>query len=260
MTDRDQYQPKGVSVSTTEQYIIKRSAVPQLPSYVEYREHLRFDFFYSCAYCTLSEFEAQGIRFTIDHYEPQSERPDLENEYSNLFYACDECNRLKSDLSPPDTARAAGYRFFRSDEDIYPDHFHSDNFRVKPMTNVGDFTVEALELNRQSLRRLREIRDRLQKSDDFISHGVLALRHYKIDQLPKDIRARALKAIGQMDHVVEEIAESIDLVLKQAAKSPLIDDDPEKSETRVHRSQKLSTWQGMHPGIWRGRRKKQATR
>jgi hypothetical protein len=45
----------------------------------------RNDFFYSCAYCTMSEAEAQATRFTVDHYEPKNAQPDLINAYDNLM-------------------------------------------------------------------------------------------------------------------------------------------------------------------------------
>ena len=80
---------------------VKRSAVGPVRSHREYLQILRKDFYYSCAYCTLTEFEAQGYSFEVDHYEPQSARPELVNVYENLMYSCECCNRNKSDLDPP---------------------------------------------------------------------------------------------------------------------------------------------------------------
>jgi 5-methylcytosine-specific restriction endonuclease McrA len=71
----------------------------------------------------MSESEAMAIRFTIDHYEPQKARPDLVDDYTNLMYACDECNLRKGDRYPPPAARATGMRFFRPDEDVHSDQF-----------------------------------------------------------------------------------------------------------------------------------------
>src|SRR4051794_36398673 len=103
--------------------LIVRSQQPQLENYQDYRPALRQDFFHSCAYCTMTEAEAQAVRFTIDHYEPQKARPDLVNVYANLMYACDECNSRKGDRCPPESARKDGYRFFCADLDEFLDHF-----------------------------------------------------------------------------------------------------------------------------------------
>lgn len=223
--------------------------------YLEYRTYLRHDFFYSCGYCTLSEFEAQGLRFTIDHYEPKSNSPELEHDYDNLIYACDECNTYKGDMCPPQQARESGYRFFRPDQDAFPDHFVPTQYRINHLTKVGEFTIEMLELNRGSLRRLRELRERLHKVDDFVSKGIFFLRRYKIDHLPKEIRGRALRAISNADHLVDKAADDIDRLLRNAAKSPLLDEDLSKQDRRAEKADKLSVWQGLHPGKWRGRGK-----
>src|SRR5258708_31234823 len=121
--------------------LVVRSVVPSVTNYSDYKPNLRHDFFHSCAYCTMSEAEAQAIRFTIDHYEPRNARPDLLLDYSNLMYCCDECNLRKGDRSPPASARTADYRFFRPDGDEYDDHFEPSGIRIKPKTNVGDYSI-----------------------------------------------------------------------------------------------------------------------
>jgi HNH endonuclease len=102
------------------------------------------------------EAEAAAVRFTIDHYEPTSARPDLENEYNNLMYACDPCNTRKGDRYPPLAARAEGVRFFRPDEDVHSDHFELTGVRLKGKSKTGEYTVVALDLNRYMLNKLRE--------------------------------------------------------------------------------------------------------
>ena len=63
-------------------------------------EHQRYDHWYSCAYCTITEAEAQAVGFEIDHYEPVALRPDLECEDENLNYSCEVCKGRKSDYWP----------------------------------------------------------------------------------------------------------------------------------------------------------------
>ena len=235
--------------------LIERSTVPLGLSYDEYREQLRYDFFYSCAYCTMFETEAHAIRFTIDHYEPQNARQDLRDEYTNLMWACDVCNTMKGDRCPPQSARAAGYRFFRPDEDVRGHHFRSSGIRVEPKTNVGYFTIEAVELNRESLLRLRRIRQQLYDIAPLVDGGVLSLRKFPIDRIPPGIRGRAVAAINRMQRVASKFESDIDGLLRDFARSALIDPDtsPDAEKKTKERLAKLNELQGLFPGRWRAR-------
>lgn len=235
--------------------LVSRSDVPGNLEYPEYREFLRYDFFYSCAYCTMSESEAQAIRFAIDHYEPRKARPELEHQYDNLMYSCDPCNERKGDRCPPVTARADGYRFFRPDQDVFGDHFALKGIRLEPKTNVGMYSVEALDLNREGLRRLRDIRARITKCDRLVAAGILALRNFPLDQLPKSVKGKASRAIKQARNMETTLVTSIDALLRKHAHSELIDPD-KNSETRAkERSAKLAGLQALYGGRWRAPRK-----
>jgi 5-methylcytosine-specific restriction endonuclease McrA len=235
---------------------VDRSIVESGLPYSGYRQILREDFFYSCGYCTLTEFEAQGLSFQIDHYEPQTSRPDLANDYQNLMYSCDECNRLKLDVDPPPAAKEAGQRFYRPDGDVWDHHFSSSGQRVDSRSNVGEFSIEGLDLNRQSLRRLRDIRRRLVDCDDHIAKGILGLRRFRIDQLPATVRARAVAAINNLTSGAETMSDRVDRVLKDGARSPLLDPDDEKADRKASRDENLSRLKGLYPGRWRGREHK----
>jgi 5-methylcytosine-specific restriction endonuclease McrA len=105
--------------------IVVRSEVGPVRHYREYREVLRHDFWYACAYCSMAEIESRGIAFEIEHYEPAGD-PKLEHAYHNLMWACAECNDLKTDWTPPAEARAQGLRFIRPDHDDPRDHLELD--------------------------------------------------------------------------------------------------------------------------------------
>jgi 5-methylcytosine-specific restriction endonuclease McrA len=240
--------------------LVNRTNVPSGLHYRDYRKYLRYDFFFTCAYCSISEAEAQAIRFTIDHYEPRAARDDLEHEYSNLMYACDECNQRKGDRSPPPNARADGYRFYRPDEDFFNDHFKQHGVRVEPKSHTGEYSIEALDLNRLSLRRLRELRQRLTECHKFVAEGVLALREFSIDRLPKNIKVSALNAIRNATKIAEDLENEIDSILRDYARSSLIDDDPEQKDRAIERTVKLKQLEALHPGTWRAPRKKRKGR
>ncbi len=246
-----------VAASRSEQMgLVVRSTVPANLEYGEYKPFLRVDFWHSCAYCTMTEAEARAIRFTIDHYEPREARKELVNEYSNLMYSCDECNRRKGDRYPPVEAREQGYRFFRPDQDIRSEHFERNEIYIREKSNVGYFTIQALDLNRANLKRLRELRARLIECDEYIVEGITALRAFPADTLPKSIRTTALEKIKKAMNVAEDLGAAIDSVLRDFAKSPLVDPDGDAEQRAKERAKQLQELEAMYPGSWRAPRKR----
>ena len=240
--------------------LVVRTVVGVETDYTRYRPYLRKDFCYSCAYCTLTEVEASGIRFTIDHYEPQWQRPELVNEYSNLMYACGECNLRKLDLTPPPEARAAGLRFYRPDTDSIKENFEieylSNGWNLKGRTIVGDFTVEYLDLNRQWLRRLRDLRQQLGECDRFTAYGVGALKNFPIDRLPHHVKGKAKAAIQGVIGAVAAIEAQLESMIEDLARSPLLDEDPDVQERAKERAKKMIGHRAIYPGTWRAPRGK----
>lgn len=242
-------------VSRQEVEVVVRSPVEPNRPYAEYRNVLRFDFFHSCAYCTITEDEARGIRFTIDHYEPQSTRPDLKNDYSNLMWCCGRCNELKSDFSPPNVARTDGNRYFRPDTDRFSDHFMLGDLLLQHLSRTGWFTIEVLDLNRQVLQKIRSMRKRIYECDIAVAEGLKALRSFGIDQLPKHIRASAVKVIEQVQDKHVGAIGLIDHILRDHMRSPLLDDDFDAKARLGERAKKMSGLKSMYAGDWRSSRK-----
>lgn len=233
--------------------VVRSENVPALENYNEYKHYLRFDFLHSCAYCTVAEAEAGAVRFTIDHYEPKSARPDLKDAYSNLMWSCDECNIRKGDLTPPPKARDEGIRFFRADEDIASEHYELVDVRLKHLTRIGEFTIDFVDLNRLALRRLRDLRNRLLECDRYVQEGVFALRRAHIDRLPQKLKGRVSRSIAQAQQMGDRIANDIDDLLRSFAKSDMIDPDPESEQRMIDRKKRLREHQSLQPGKWRGR-------
>lgn len=230
---------------------VTRSIVPAGKKYPEYKKQLRRDFLFSCAYCTMTEAEAQAIRFTIDHYEPKSARPDLENEYTNLMYACDQCNTLKG----PRRAINADRRFFRADEDIRKDHFEIAGDWVEGITEAGRFTAAAVDLNRPTLMHIRELRRRLFDSDEYVNEGIAALLSFPIDRLQPEDRAQALIAVNKALELARIVFDSLDDALLYHAQSRALGDDDDLTAEEIERKKnRLRELDGIHPGAWRGRK------
>ena len=169
------------------------------------------------------------------------------------MYCCSQCNVRKGDLAPPAGAIAKGLRFYRPDEDKRADHFLLVGRRLEPRTPVGEFSIEMLDLNRHTLLRVRELRERLHDCHAMVAEGVLGLRRSRIDRLPPKVRGRAVNEIGEIVAFGEELATKIDDLLRQFARSDLIDPDPESEQRAERRAKYYAETKALTPGRWRGR-------
>jgi hypothetical protein len=180
---------------------VRRSTVSQKQSHLDYDVELRWDFWFHCAYCTISEAEAGALRFTVDHYLPVHRYPELALDYGNLMWACDMCNSIKG-TGPSEAAARKGLRFLRVDTDDPEEHIASSALspdRVEHLTaDVGEYTIQRLNLNREPLRKLRNIRARISKSADVIRRGIRALQGQQIQDLSPKARGRFLEARDAM--------------------------------------------------------------
>lgn len=237
--------------------LVVRSSVPSVTHYREYREQLRIDFWHSCAYCTITELEAAGIRFTIDHYEPKSIYPSLTNDYSNLMWSCGHCNELKGDVHSEAAARLAGDRFLRPDQDDEDDHYtySETSDRVNPRTAEATFTIEVLNLNRQTLRRLRSIRRELEDSHSAIVKGLRALSKVSPEQIPLRHRAQFAKIREQLRLRSEALDDSAGVLrsLQKLGYSELIDPDPDAENASKQRKSFLEARGAIHSQRFRGK-------
>ena len=75
-------------------------------AYESYRPWLRDEFDFRCVYCLKRETWGQiTSEFELDHFQPQSIKPELRVGYANLVYACRRCNGVKRDQSVADPVR-----------------------------------------------------------------------------------------------------------------------------------------------------------
>src|ERR1035441_9736881 len=141
----------------------RRPNVPNSANYQDYRPYLLEDFLHHCAYCTIHEDELAGEDFyEIDHHRPKSKFPDLINDYTNLYYCCRACNKkgAKGENWPSDDLINAGFRFFDPvAENAYHLHLReAASGKLIKKTNVGDYSIRILRLNRDGLLKLRRRR------------------------------------------------------------------------------------------------------
>lgn len=224
-----------------EKPVVIRSDIPAKKKYSDYRDELRFDFWYSCAYCALSESEAMGIGFEIDHYYPKEHFPKLISDYGNLFWSCEKCNGYKSDFFPDDYQIEKGNFILRPDKHDPNNHMELENYNLKAKSHTGQFNIELLILNRKMLQKIREIRKRLFGAIEFISFGVPNLARVKLD-LFKNPKQRLLfiRIQDEMKKRFNRIFnEDLNILFREFARSPLLDEDPNKKENVKRRREFL---------------------
>jgi hypothetical protein len=169
------------------------------------------------------------------------------------MYCCRSCNSYKGDRDPPQAAQAAGLRFFRPDQDVRHEHFTLDGLKLVEESAIGEFTIEAVDLNRALLCRVRDLRRRFDACDEFVAEGLSALLSFRIDRLAPEARARALKARDKLVGSVSSLKDDIDELLRESAKSGLLDPDPGAEKRFRERRAKLKGYEAIFPGNWRAR-------
>lgn len=220
--------------------VVRSDAVPQ-KDYHSYQDLLRSDFCYACAYCSITEIEAAGIGFQIDHYYPKQAFPLLVSNYDNLMWSCRICNRYKSDYYPDEEDLKNGYVIIRVDECDPRDQMEADaeGVMIKSKTKTGEFNIQWLDLNRKQLMRLREYRKRLSDATNYIIFGVHELLSLKFDKVAPKYRLLFEKIKRHVKDREKEVTGPMESLIRNFAHSELLDSDPEKKERQKRRRQYL---------------------
>lgn len=143
--------------------VVRREDPPSFPDFRLYKPLLRVDFKWNCCYCGVREPEWGGqSNFAVEHFRPKSLFPELETVYSNLYYACQVCNRYKWKTWPSQDDLASGRRFFDVCSDRSIDHFRVvSSGELAGLSACGEYTIRRIRLNREVLVRLRRRRTEL---------------------------------------------------------------------------------------------------
>jgi hypothetical protein len=132
---------------------IKRTHRPPVVRADGYRRCLRLDFKNRCAYCLSHEREvAPGQAyggFEVEHFRPESRFPKCRDQYSNLLWACQACNRAKRAQWPTDAEARQGCHFVDPTSEGLGKYVDLQGDRVVSVnTNpAGDYMIEAICLN-----------------------------------------------------------------------------------------------------------------
>jgi hypothetical protein len=127
--------------------------------YKAYKSQLRIEFLHTCGYCNSREPELGGSEaFHIDHYKPKSKFPHLRCKYTNLIYACRNCNRFKGDYWPCFIEKSQGKFILNPRTDNPQEHIDQSSFAWTGITARGKWTVLKLRLDSDYLVHRRQDR------------------------------------------------------------------------------------------------------
>lgn len=201
----------------------RRNPSPEYDNYRSYKIYLREDFTYFCGYCTVHENEWGGPRhFHVEHFRPKSLFPDLETDYENLLYACDVCNVFKSNDWPSDDPVAEGEGYLDPCEHDYNEHFEVVGDILEGSSDVAEYMIERLHLNRRQLRKLRAMRNRAEHNHQ--------------------------RAVARITEIIDSIEESLadDDLSKQARQTLMKSQEAFVSQLEQLRNEWQSRWEPLY--------------
>lgn len=192
---------------------VERTPVIAQTNYNNYEPILRWDFWFSCAYCTLTEIEANGVAYNIDHYIPTSTVPGglLKTEYSNLMYTCYRCNRTKSDF-PTDTWLNEGrILHLRPDQDNFHDHLKFSENGLEHISERGELHLALLGLDLDPMKTVYLKRNTIMEEQAKINTILKELNSNRIlDELHPQHREHFLKTKSTFVEQIKAIRQLID--------------------------------------------------
>ena len=174
-------------------------------------------------------------------------------EYSNLMLSCECCNETKADYPGPGrgVADLGHRRVIKPDEENPRAHLdlvgESDSFKHK--TPTGEFNIQYLRLNRTALRKLRSIRRRFYDSNAYIAQGVSELLDVSLDAVEQRHRPLVLKFQRRLERDRQRVAGTIRELIEAAAKSELLDADPDRRRDLAARRAYLRSQAAIGPGL-----------
>ncbi len=119
-------------------------------TYRHYRPWLRDEFCFRCVYCLRREAWAfHDSDFELDHDVAQSIAPELCKEYTNLVYACHNCNKRKGNRnlpSPSDVGYGACMEVLMAG---------TDSGKINALNDDGTRIIDELSLDARKITEMR---------------------------------------------------------------------------------------------------------
>lgn len=129
---------------------------PSYSVYSRYKPFLKQEFTSQCVYCRLPDGLKGEDSFGVDHYRPQSKFPERAVSYTNLFYACNCCNRQKRDFWPTEAQWRARQFIPNPCDHVMFAHLRYRSARVETRSPAGALAERVLMLNDEYSVQYRE--------------------------------------------------------------------------------------------------------
>lgn len=210
---------------------VTRSSPAPRADYHAYREDLRKDCLHLCAYCTISEVEAGGVGFEIDHYLPQEHFPHLKSDFLNLLWSCRFCNGYKDDFVPGTDHHGVKHFVIRPDENHPDDHLEeAADGTLKPLTPAGICSNRVVLLNREQLVRVRRVRARVADARATTRDALASIVAPSLDQIAPRVRIAFEKLKHDVVQLAAEYAAARRDEVRALARSPSLDPEPNRDK------------------------------
>ncbi|GEM_PF-1782397 len=172
--------------------------------YQTYQKFLRIEFSGVCVYCRTPKMSNPSQIFSVDHYRPKSNPrfSSLSTEYSNLYYCCHSCNSRKSTYWPANEAKDPW--IVNPCDFAMADHLKLDGKTglIKHSTSDGDWTIELLQLNSESMEKYRRSTMTAVKALEAQRLGAQS----DLEQLEKEVGAGTIDKILGAELIEETIS------------------------------------------------------
>ena len=222
--------------------LLSRKQKQKKSNYQDYKQDLRDDFLYSCAYCTTAEIELSAKRFEIEHYLPQKHFSHLRNQYLNLLWSCEDCNKNKDDFYPGSGGDFRGFSVFRPDRHRIEEHFLVEGNELKGKTEkIGTFTIKLLRLNSKRLIDLRLRRREKDELEESIAYGIRHLEVLFRQAGSKTHRSKLFQSISQLKLLKTSYDDALRQIARQRCPAAEQDPDPAKSTQLRDRQKYLAS-------------------
>lgn len=192
---------------------------PTTTDYKTFRQCLRWEFGFACAFCHIHELdltppaldgaESSGVTW-IEHFVTQYEDSSLTSAYSNCFYSCKYCNRSRSKNPVMDDR---GRVLLNPVDDIWEKNFDFKDFKFLPKNENARYTEESYRLNDKRKIEFRKFREELLQQAKALT-GLIE----RFSRLIERKKISSPSDVDEIDEHIQTVRETIDIYIRQLSK------------------------------------------